>query len=264
MQQIPVAENTSVAVTVSGHGQPVVFLNGFGGYQEIWTAQVAAFTAAGFQTVTWDYRGQGTSTGDTAASLRVLAGDLHTVLNTLDLQTPILIGHSMGASVIWAFLKDYPAFAVKAVVTVDQSPMMVNTQNWWYGFRGLDRASTHQFFQLLSRHHETLKGLAAAVAEPLLAAEKAHPFFRIAAEELLSNHLRADWRPVVEKMTCPTLMVSALQSPYFPTGYGDWAARWNTHIQTATIDGCGHDIMAEVPDRFDTAVLAFLQALPQA
>lgn len=256
--QIQVAENTPVTVTVTGTGQPIVFLNGFGGFKEIWAAQIPAVTAWGYQAITWDYRGQGASGGDTATSLRELAGDLHTVLNALAVHDPILVGHSMGASVIWAFLKDYPAFPIKAVVTVDQSPKMVNTQDWWYGFRGLDRASVHQFFQLMSRHHETLQGLDPAVAQPLQAAEQAHPFFRIAAEELLSDHLRADWRPVVEKISCPTLMISALQSPYFPDGYADWAVKWNPQIQTQSIDGCGHDIMAEVPTAFDGALHKFL------
>ncbi|MFT8411396.1 MAG: alpha/beta hydrolase [Schleiferilactobacillus perolens] len=256
--QVQVAENTQLAVNTYSHGQPILLLNGFGGFQEIWTAQIKPLTTWGYQVVTFDYRGQGASTGNVATSVTELAGDLHTLLAKMGIKSPILIGHSMGASVIWAFLKDYPDFPVHAVVTIDQSPKMVNTAQWWYGFRGLDEADCPAFFKRMDKAHETLHGLDDGVYSKLMAAEHARPFFRIAAQSLLIDHLSADWRSVVTQITVPTLMLSAKQSPYFPNGYAEWCAAQNKHIQTAIIDNCGHDIMAEVPTAFNEQLHSFL------
>lgn len=60
--QVKIDSETILSVHVQGQGAPIICLNGFGGYKEIWTAQLERFSRQ-YQMITFDYRGQGSSTG---------------------------------------------------------------------------------------------------------------------------------------------------------------------------------------------------------
>ncbi|KRL14560.1 alpha beta superfamily hydrolase [Schleiferilactobacillus perolens DSM 12744] len=262
-QQVKLTDGTTLAVTVTGVGLPIVFLNGFGGYQAIWTAQIQPLVALGGQTITFDYRGQGDSTGDCASNINDLADDLQQLLTNLHVQRPVLVGHSMGASLIWAFRHRYPDTAVRGWVSVDQSPQMVNDADWPYGFRGLTATNQKDFLQIKSRLHETLHGLDGGVLRVLGDAEARHPFNPADAQRLLLSHLADDWRPTVLAEQSPALMVSARQSPYYPLGYAEWCQKRNDHVRAVVIEDCGHDVMAEVPAAFNQTMRHFVQQVKQ-
>lgn len=251
---VPGAE---LAVTVAGTGRPLVFLNGFGSYKEIWTAQTAAFSRQA-QTVCFDYRGQGESTGVVATSLAQLADDLAQVITQLHLARPLLIGHSMGASVLWAFRQQYPDVAVSGLMIVDQSPKMENDPAWPYGFLGLTARTAPVQLHRPRQGHETLHGMAPAVMDAFIRAESRHPFDRESGTAQLADHFKADWRPVVRRETAPVLYVTAAQTPYFTNGYGQWLIRRNPQVREVMIQNCGHDIMAEVPKAFNQTLRHFM------
>lgn len=246
-----------LAVEVEGSGQPLVFVNGFGSYKEIWCDQVKNF-CRWYQTVCFDARGQGESTGSVARDLETQAADLDQVLTRLHLKRPVLIGHSMGASVIWAWRQSHLDTPVSGIVVVDQSPKMMNDATWHYGF--VDLTAETAPMQLTSPRpgHETLRGMDPSVLSAFLRAESAHPFDRMAGQALLKNHFEADWRPVVTKEAAPVLYVWAAQSPYFPIDYGPWLEQQNDRLRAVVLQNCGHDIMAEVPAAFDQTLRHFL------
>ncbi|MGJ3707396.1 alpha/beta fold hydrolase [Limosilactobacillus fermentum] len=105
---------------VVGHGQSLVFIHGFGGYQQVWTRQVEYFTSHGYQVVTYDQRNHDASQFDpNLDSIHRLSRDLQELLALPTINHPILIGHSMGASVIYDFLTRYPNYPLAGVVAVD-------------------------------------------------------------------------------------------------------------------------------------------------
>ncbi|WP_162261100.1 alpha/beta fold hydrolase [Lacticaseibacillus camelliae] len=246
-----------LAIQTEGSGRPVVFLNGFGSYKEIWTAQMATFSRRA-QTVCFDYRGQGESIGAVATSLEQLADDLLAVIKGLNLTRPLLVAHSMGASVLWAFRQKYPEVAVSGLVIVDQSPKMINTPDWPYGFQGLTARTAPVQLVRPRPGHETLHGMAPQVMNTFIRAESRHPFSHEAGLALLKNHYEADWRGAATAETAPTLFVTALQTPYFNNGYGQWVMRRNAHVREVMIPNCGHDIMAEVPEPFNQTLRHFM------
>lgn len=246
-----------LAVEVEGRGRPLVFVNGFGSYKEIWCDQVKSFSRR-YQTVCFDARGQGESTGSVAQSLETQAADLNQMLTQLHLQKPVLIGHSMGASVIWAWRQAHPNVPIGGIIVVDQSPKMMNDATWHYGFVDLT-VDTAQM-QLVSPRpgHETLRGMDPSVLSAFLRAESAHPFDRSAGQPLLKDHFYADWRQTAINEAAPVLYVCAAQSPYFPIDYGPWLEQQNERLRAVVLQNCGHDIMAEVPAAFDQTLRHFL------
>ena len=128
------SDDVKIAYSINGKGKPIILITGFGGYQEIWTAQKQYLLQMGYQVITYDHRNMGkserTAKGQT---LSRLTQDLIELLNFLQISQAVFVGHSMGGSVIYNLLKVKPEI-IKFAIIIDQSPYMLNTSNWHYGF----------------------------------------------------------------------------------------------------------------------------------
>ena len=80
-----------------GAGQAVVLIHGYPLDGSSWERQARELRAAGYRVITYDRRGFGKSSKvETGYDYDTFAGDLNTVLTTLDLTDVILVGFSMG------------------------------------------------------------------------------------------------------------------------------------------------------------------------
>jgi pimeloyl-ACP methyl ester carboxylesterase len=76
----------------------MVLIHGLAGSQREWDA-VAARLADQFRVVTYDHRCHGSSSRSADHSWPALVGDLHALLNDLELHNVTLVGHSIGAGI---------------------------------------------------------------------------------------------------------------------------------------------------------------------
>lgn len=245
---------------VTGSGQPVVLIHGFGGYQQIWCLQVPELVKQGYQVVTYDQRNHGAS-GHTLNldSLDRLISDLHELLEYLKLDHPFLIGHSMGAAEVYGFLNQYPDFPIQGAIAIDQSPKMLNTPRWHYGYMDITQAS----YRLKLREHgnvrETLNGVPKKVLDHLAPAKEMFPFVRADNLPLLYDHAKKDWRTAIKDTQVSLLLVTANQSPYFDGGFADVMVAANPdHVSHAAVDQSGHVVMAEQASQFNKIMDEFL------
>ena len=80
-----------------GAGQPVVLIHGYPLNGHSWERQTRELLAAGYRVITYDRRGFGRSSKvGSGYDYDTFAHDLHTVLETLDLDDVVLVGFSMG------------------------------------------------------------------------------------------------------------------------------------------------------------------------
>ena len=101
----------SVSVEGPEAGRPVLLLHGFPDSHYIWRHQVAALTAAGYQTIALDQRGYGESDapeGVEAYAIPNMAIDATGVLDALGVQQAAVVGHDWGASVAWLIATLFP------------------------------------------------------------------------------------------------------------------------------------------------------------
>ncbi|VDG32571.1 alpha/beta hydrolase [Lactobacillus sp.] [Lactiplantibacillus mudanjiangensis] len=243
-------------------GQPtwpaVVFVNGFGGYQAVWTAQIDYLVALKVRVITYDHRNSGASQHTTRGlTINRLAQDLVELCHQCQVTRPLLVGHSMGASVTWAALAQQQ-LAIRAILSVDQSPKMLNTPTWPYGFQQVTTATLANALNQRPTTSETLHGLVPIVAQPLVNAKAAHPFDKQANQPLLRDHYQQDWRSTLVASTVPVTMIQAQQSPYYQSGYGEWLHQQNPHVTAVTLPDCGHDPMAEIPVGFNQTLRHFV------
>ena len=92
-----------------GNGQPIVFVHGLTMDRRTWAPQVDAL-AGDYEVITYDYRGHGeTEAGDPSEySIQSLADDLRALIERLEIDTPVLCGHSYGGLIVAEYAVQYP------------------------------------------------------------------------------------------------------------------------------------------------------------
>lgn len=100
---IPTGE-AELEVAVYGDGRPVLLLHGFPDSGRLWRHQVPALVEAGFRVIVPDLRGYGGSSKPAdvdAYRMRRLVADVVAVLDRLDAPRPHVVGHDWGAGLAW-------------------------------------------------------------------------------------------------------------------------------------------------------------------
>ena len=110
MGSITVGQENSTSIELHyedhGTGQPVVLVHGYPLDGTSWERQARELRAAGYRVITYDRRGFGQSSKvETGYDYDTFAGDLNTVLTTLDLTDVILVGFSMGTGELARYAK---------------------------------------------------------------------------------------------------------------------------------------------------------------
>ncbi|KQO62848.1 alpha/beta fold hydrolase [Curtobacterium sp. Leaf261] len=273
-------------------GRPVVLVAGYAMPATAWALQSDALLDAGYRVVAFDRRSHGASE-DVLWGQRIArhGADIHELLVTLDLRGAVLVGQSMGASSIWAMLDLFgtgsgpsgagpagadPAGAglavgdtarVAGVVTIDQTPKMVNTDDWSHGFYGMDAANSGTFFD--DGIPDTGRGLRVDQAQPgvqrLVARIGGMPAVRQAdapsTVRLLRDHGLQDWRDVIARLDVPFLMVAGRNSQLWPCTHAAAAVGDNPAGRAVVVEDAGHATNLDQPDAFDDLLLGFLADL---
>lgn len=101
-----------------GSGQAVVFTHGAGVDHSMFDPQVTALAEQGYRVVVWDLRGHGFST--LQPGVRFVASDaladLDAVLAECAVDSPVLVGHSLGGNLVQAYSREHPRQLAGAIV----------------------------------------------------------------------------------------------------------------------------------------------------
>ncbi len=103
-------DGTKLFYSVEGKGKPLVFCYGLVCSSLHWTYQIDHFQDS-YQAIWLDYRGHQNSEVPKnldSITLENMARDLGTVLNELNIQDAVLLGHSMGVNVVLEFYRQQP------------------------------------------------------------------------------------------------------------------------------------------------------------
>jgi pimeloyl-ACP methyl ester carboxylesterase len=117
MSSITTPDGAAIAYDVHGTGRPLVLVHGITESRAAWDPVLGGL-AAHWQVVRVDVRGHGGSDRRPPYDAVTLAGDLAALVAALDLEAPLMVGHSMGGVVVSAYGGlGYPA---RGIVNVDQ------------------------------------------------------------------------------------------------------------------------------------------------
>ncbi|MDX1407581.1 MAG: alpha/beta hydrolase [Saprospiraceae bacterium] len=262
---------TSDAVTIhyleAGAGSLLVLVPGWTLPATTWRAQLMHF-ADRYRVVAVDPRAHGAS-AKPAHGLHVerLAADLGELIDHLDAGPAIIAGHSHGAFQSMAYLAQSGTEKTTALIIVDMSlgtevpvkeahPNRTGWQGWIAGLQGPDRrAWTRQWTGSMLRDDYPVEDHEALVDEIL-------QIPTIHAVTILSNtmlHDRRNYQPVLAALDIPVFFIGS--------DYG-WAHRTAETITalrpdagTINLEGAGHLLYLDHPERFNAALDRFLATL---
>ena len=116
---------TRVLFAGAADAAPVVFLHG-NLSAATWFEETMTRLPDGFRGIAPDLRGYGESdpakTIDATRGMGDLSDDLAALLDALSIERAVLVGHSLGGSVLWRFVADHPRRVASAVQVCPGSP----------------------------------------------------------------------------------------------------------------------------------------------
>ncbi len=125
---------TSDGVTLhyleAGSGQPLVMIPGWSQSAEQFKYQITGLSDR-YRCIAMDMRGHGESEKvDFGYKIQRLSKDVHDVLTVLDLHEVVLLGHSMGCSVIWCYWDLFGAYRLAKLILIDEPPFLTSNPAW--------------------------------------------------------------------------------------------------------------------------------------
>lgn len=201
-----------------GHGWPLLLVHGLASTSHIWDL-VAPLLVDDARVIALDLRGHGQSDKpDGDYGFKAVVSDVLGILEEVQMERPVVVGHSWGAMVGLWMAANRPD-EVSGLVMVDGGLVDMGTQGSWeqtlerLAPPKLDGMPVEEFRDLLVDHAP--QGLVTPAAEAAILAnfeidpdEKIHPRLPRAYHERI---LRAMWEQRIyeqyEKIACPTLIL---------------------------------------------------------
>jgi non-heme chloroperoxidase len=127
-----------------GVGRPIVFVAPWGLCSEWWDIPVTTLSARGWRCVTLDRRGHGRSDDPCRGyDFDTLADDIAAVMDALDLQDVVLVGHSIGGAEVVRYVTRHRSRRVSRVVLIaPTTPFVMKTDD---NPRGAPREALEKF-----------------------------------------------------------------------------------------------------------------------
>lgn len=119
--------------TYQSNPKTVLFLHGLAGRGSEF-AEIAKRLAGTHRIVWMDYRGCGKTKLKGSAAQQQTAKDVLALIEHLGLEDVVLAGMSLGAHVLFRYVKEYGQKHLKSVVVMDMSPKLTACEEWKLGY----------------------------------------------------------------------------------------------------------------------------------
>jgi non-heme chloroperoxidase len=262
MKTIKTNDGINLSYSDEGTGQAVIFIGGYGISRHTWSMQTKAFLEQGYRVITLDRRSHGASDNPSFGQRMSRHGkDLGDFIQALDLHDVLLIGNSMGAATIFAYVSLFGDERLRGFAAIDQTPKMINDDTWQNGMYGLTRESIATFFD------DPLPNPLYKEVDPnflmQIARETADlpPFDLVSTKPLLLDHAHADWLDVFPLIEVPVLFIAGRNSPFWPCEHAAVSASLCKNGQAVVIEDCGHAVNWEQPEVCNEKLIEFAESL---
>ncbi len=274
-QRFTTSDGADIHYVDSGKGQTIIMIPGWSQTAEMFKEQYRPLSKH-FRCIAVDMRGHGESGDvDHGFSVARLADDLHELIVHLGVGKPILLGHSMGASVIWRYFSVNDSNRISKMIFVDQPPVLTAQAGW-----SAEECEQYGAIFTATAIDETCSALAGAEAKQatrnLLSSMFTENYFaqhaewvvaenlklrRTNAVNLLRDHCRQDWREVIKNIDLPCLIIGG-RSSLMPWQSQQWLGdtiRDSKLFVFEENEGGQHFMFLENPATFNKIVCNFCQ-----
>jgi len=291
---VPVGE-AELHVVEQGEGPAVVLCHGFPELAHSWRHQLRALAAAGYRAIAPDLRGFGASACPGAIEdydVLALCADLCGLLDALDEEQAVFVGHDWGASLAWQLALLHPervhavaGLSIPFTMRAPAPPMEILRRRFGADFYMAWFQQIGEPERLLAR--DVLRTVTATEAWTRAWALRSAPGHRPAwlDEEDVAVYREAFartgfvgglnlYRNIDRNWSLtPQLSGRRIEQPaLFLRGSEDWVAHFLSPAglergladlrDSVVVEGAGHWVQQERPDEVSEALLAFLAGLP--
>jgi pimeloyl-ACP methyl ester carboxylesterase len=252
-----------------------VFANAFGMPGDMWNYQRSDIAEAGFRCITYDRRGHARSDRPARGyDLDSLADDLASLMEALDVEQAVLVGHSMGAAEAIRYLTRHGTGKVAALVlSAPTAPLVLKTAD---NPDGIDRSTFEAGWELL-RHDAGVWLVASTTSGPNywgvdhgvspLVSDWTMKQLMDTPPSILVETAKAfafaDFRTVLPELRLPTLVIQGNAdggaTPLELTGRK--AAALIPDSKLVVLEGGGHGIYVSQAARYNAELLEFFKEL---
>ena len=250
---------------VAGTGEPLLLIHGWNCFLPVWK-YVRSRLQRYCHLILPELRGHGRSTKLTKpTSIEVLTHDLIGLLDFLEINSCLVMGHSLGGFIAQQLALEVPKRVRALILACTGSKVIVDAvqnQNWedqlTFGLSPEEAVEKRMGFDFYDPNKlRTIPGMMKLLREDEAQRQInliSHGFVAAAALQFNSE----GW---LKKIRAPTLIIQGAQDPLFPISAGQ---SLHTHIPNSTlriIDKTGHSIQLEQPQALVEAIVKFSQAL---
>ncbi|MEN6331364.1 MAG: alpha/beta hydrolase [Smithella sp.] len=274
---------------ISGEGPAVVLLHGLTASSRHFQKQIPVL-AAHFLVIAPDLRGHGQSeTLNDHLTIARLALDLKQLLAELKITKASFIGWSMGAHVIFEYVKNYSCKNIEKIVIIDMTPKLLKSADWNCGLPGIFTRKQGDFghednLYMLSVILDNWEAYSKVVARRILNKSLYNEKMEFNAnadfkgkndlpwlyEEARKNKAwvvagfwvamaMQDYRPVLPKIAVPCLLTYGTESNYYPPENYEYMQKQLSDARIVPFAACGHALHIQDAEFFNKTVLEFLQ-----
>jgi non-heme chloroperoxidase len=259
----------------STDAQPIVFHHGWPLSSDDWDAQMLFFHAHGYRVIATDRRGHGRSSQvGTGHDMDHYASDVNAVVEHLDLQNAVHIGHSTGGGQVARYVAKYgepQGRVAKAVLVSSVPPLMVQTEanpegtpiSVFDGFRDALAANRAEFYQAVAAgpfYGFNREG--AELSQPVVDNwwRQGMTGSALAHYEGIKAFSETDQTEDLKAITVPVLVTQGDDDQVVP--YKDAALKQHELLQNSTLkiyEGYPHGMLTVHADVINPDLLAFIQ-----
>jgi non-heme chloroperoxidase len=273
MTTITAQDGTQIYYKDWGSGQPVVFSHGWPLSADAWDDQMVFLASHGYRCIAHDRRGHGRSSQPwNGNDMDTYADDLATLVETLDLQDAIHVGHSTGGGEVARYIGRHGTDRVaKAVLIGAVPPLMLKTDANPGGLpmEAFDQiragvlADRSQFFQDLTTPFYGANRSGARVSQGLR-----DDFWRQGMQagfkgviDCIKAFSETDFTDDLKKFDVPTLIIHGDDDQIVPIGASALlSVKLIEKAQLKIYEGGAHGICSTQKDQVNADLLAFLKA----
>ena len=253
------------AFTTLGGGPTVLMLHGIGGGHLSFAPQVEPLATAGYRAVAWDMPGYGHSAPIEPYTFKGLAQSCVQLIESLKVESVILVGHSMGGMVAQEVVARRPDL-VSRLVLCGTSPAFGKPDGDWQREFVAQRTAPLDAGQTMADLAQTLVPQMigpGSLPEGVKLATHCMGLVRAATyRRALECIVTFDRRANLPNINVPTLLVAGEHDRNAPPAVMKKMADAIPRGTFIEMKGIGHLQNLEAPDEFDALLLNFL-SLPQ-
>ena len=261
------SDNIKIYYSIEGKGTPILFVHGFTATHDVFRVSQKILSKYNM-VISYDLRGHGLSVGSNQEiTIELLASDLKEFIDKLNLDNIVLVGWSLGGSIIFEYIKQFGLYRISNICLIDTSPRVINDVSWSLGLYHGDynMQDAKMDLDIMQKSWSDfaikfIKSFSINLNENQLkfAYDRIKNNNQIRMFEIWKSLINKDYRNVLENINAPTLIIFGGKSNLYSTEVGHYLNRRIKNSTLIIFENNSHLLLQENPTRISRVLRDFI------